>query len=114
MAVNRKNIYGITKGKCFYCGCELNFFDFHADHFYAKSKGGKRKNNLVPSCPDCNMCKGRLDIEQFRKKIEHISNDEFVGRILKKYYDIKEHEIKFYFEEVEDGDIQNRINDILD
>ena len=114
MAVNRTKIYEITKGKCFYCGCELDFNKFHLDHFKAKSNGGKQSNNLVPSCPDCNHCKGKLDIEQFRTKIENLLEDRFVGNIVKKYYGLESKKIKFFFEEVKDGDIQNRINVILD
>lgn len=111
---NRKNIYELTNGKCFYCGCDLEFDNFHLDHFIPKSIGGKQRKNLVPSCPDCNLCKGKLDLESFRCKIENILNDRFEGRIIKKYYGVKKRRIKFYFEEVRDGDIQNCINVFLD
>lgn len=114
MATNREKIYQITNGKCFYCGCNLNFDEFHADHFKAKSVGGKQSKNLVPSCADCNLCKGNLSIEQFRHKIENLLEERFAGKMIKKYYGIKRNEIKFFFEEVEDGNIQNRINVILD
>lgn len=105
MKVNRRKIYEITNGKCFYCGCDLDFNNFHADHFVSKFMGGKQRNNLVPSCPDCNLCKGKLEIEQFRQKIKNILNDRFEGRILKKYYGIEEQEIKFYFEREENGNL---------
>lgn len=95
--INRKRIYNITKGRCFYCGCKLSLSNFHADHFIAKSKGGIITNNLVPSCPVCNMAKGTLDIEAFRLKIASYL-DGFSGKVIEKYFDVKVPDIVFYFE----------------
>lgn len=114
MAVNRQKIYEITQGKCFYCGCELNFKDFHIDHFKSRATGGKQSKNLVPACSDCNYCKGKMDIEDFRIKLQEMLEDKFVGRLIKKYYGVNNKTIKFYFEEVKDGNLQNSINVILD
>lgn len=102
---NRQKIYEITNGRCFYCGCELDIESFHADHFVAKANGGKESKNLVPACPDCNHCKGKLTIEEFRTKIENLLEDRFVGKLIKKYYKIEKKNIKFFFEEVQDGDL---------
>ena len=113
-SINRKKVYEITNGKCFYCGCKLDFDNFHADHLEAKSKGGKQHKNLVPSCPECNMCKSDMTIEEFREKLENILVSSFTGRIIKKYYKPKKHNITFWFEEERNGNIQNGINDILD
>ena len=110
----RKQIYDMTGGKCFYCGCVLDFDRFHLDHFNAKAYGGKAKGNLVPSCPDCNIYKGTDTVEGFRRKINRCLHDTIRGRMLRKYYGIEEREIKFYYEVVKDGAIQNNINEFLD
>ena len=69
----RKMVEEKTGGKCFYCGIKLTkiyFFDergnvvsthhnWHVDHVKPLSKGGTYDiENLVPSCPTCNMKKG--------------------------------------------------------
>ena len=110
----RESIYNITNGKCFYCGCDLDIENFHADHFVPKCKGGIVRNNLVPSCAECNMCKGGLSVEDFRRKIENLTTNSFAGKMISKYAGINKLNIKFYYEEVENGYLQNRINDILD
>lgn len=88
--------------------------DFHMDHFFPKEKGGQRKKNLVPSCQDCNLSKSNLSIEEFRDKINRLIPDTHRGRMISKYYGVKKAPIKFFFEEVTDGDIQNNINELLD
>lgn len=104
LKMNRRKIYELTKGKCFYCGCEIDFHNFHADHFFPKSKGGEKGKNLVPSCSECNICKGNLEIEKFREKLSNIPDKTFSGKIMKKYYGIKAKAIKFYFEEISEND----------
>lgn len=101
----RKKVFEITKGRCFYCGCGLDFDNFHADHFYPKSFGGKQKNNLVPACPDCNLSKGNLSIEQFRDKISEMPLRDATGRMLSKYYNVFPKPIRFYFEVNDYGNI---------
>mgnify|MGYP003100097143 FL=1 len=113
MAINRVEIYNITNGKCFYCGCELNIKSFHIDHFVARCKNGKQHKNLVPACPDCNLSKGGLPLEDFRKKLSSLLKNH-QGRMIKKYYNVTSRSITFYFDEVQDGNIQKRVNDILD
>lgn len=103
----RKRIYDITGGRCFYCGCRLEFNEFHVDHFTAKSKGGKGSNNLVPSCIDCNLSKGNMSVEEFRDKLSNLLIRNIDGRLISKYYEITLLPIKFYFEEVLNGVIQN-------
>lgn len=110
----RQNVFEMTHGRCFYCGCKLDAGNFHMDHFKAKVNGGKQKNNLVPSCPDCNIAKGDLDIEQFRVKIENMFNSTIHGRMIAKYYGVSHKPIKFFFEEVKSGTIQDNINEFLD
>lgn len=109
----RSRAYALTGGRCFYCGqpiCQ----EFHLDHFNPKSKGGKNIDNLVPSCPDCNLYKSDLTIEQFREKISSSLTNSIHGRMLGKYYGIKPRQVKFFFEEVDDGDLQNHITELLD
>ena len=78
------------------------------------SCGGKQKNNLVPACPDCNITKSDMSIEQFREKIENMLTSSMQGRMIAKYYGLERKPVKFFFEEVESGTIQNNINEFLD
>ena len=99
MAINRKKIFDITKGRCFYCGCFININDFHVDHFYPRCDGGLIK---VPACPECNMCKSNLSIEEFRYKLSVGLHETFQGKMFQKYYRVKPKPIKFYYEGVYD------------
>ena len=110
----RLKIYNLTKGRCFYCGCKLDIKYFHMDHFIPKQAGGKSKGNLVPCCHDCNLSKGSLPLDYFRDKIQGLLTETHHGRLIANYYGIKPTPIKFFFEEVDDGDIQNNINEFLD
>lgn len=101
----RQTVFSMTGGRCYYCGCRLDFDDFHMDHFYAKSKGGKVHDNLVPACRDCNIMKCDRSIEEFRGKINSLLTDNIHGRIIAKYYGIEPKHHTFYFEEVNDGDL---------
>ena len=98
----RKKIFDSLGGRCAYCGCELDFNDFHIDHLIPLSKGGTNGKNRVPSCPLCNLCKHDLDLEDFRKKIEGIFDDISYGKVglIKKYYNVELKKRSFYFEEV--------------
>lgn len=94
----RYAIYSITGGKCFYCGCELDFENFHVDHFVPKANRGVDKNNRVPSCQDCNLVKADKSIEEFRKTIENYVYNDIHVRMIGKYNGIKRRKVKFYFE----------------
>lgn len=53
---------------CHYCGCECED-DFHVDHYYPLSRGGKHElDNLVIACPSCNVKKNAMDPVEFIKK----------------------------------------------
>lgn len=97
----RRKVFKILNGRCFYCGCQLDFNNFHMNHYKSKSHGGKSKDNLVPSCPECNLYKSSLNIDEFRTKIAFDIWNTFQGRIIKKYYDIRPKSLLFYFEEVD-------------
>lgn len=97
----REKIFEKTNGKCVYCGCNLDFYNFHIEHTKPKSKLIKDKNNiknLFPACIDCNLLKGNLDVAEFRKKIENLIYDNSRERTIAKYYKIKPQKIIFYFE----------------
>lgn len=94
----RKRVFDRTKGKCYYCGCDINIKDFHMDHVRAKSKGGKGGKNLVPACSDCNEFKGDLDLEDFRAKIDGMYNKNITAKIMCKYGIVKKKRTIFYFE----------------
>lgn len=99
MSYNRERIFKKSDGRCFYCGCKLDFNNFHADHFIPKvNYGGGNLDNLVPSCPECNMTKGSSSIEEFRWTLEHLDEKNITGRLFKKYYKVRHKKIKFWFE----------------
>lgn len=75
-------------GMCAYCGKPLGD-RWHADHFapverrlqYVRGKGlvatgefhrphNDRMENIMPSCPPCNIDKGSLPIEAWREKLQ--------------------------------------------
>ncbi len=84
----RQEIFEKTGGKCAYCGCELGK-GWHADHMDAVNRnyGYNREtrkwfcrglnspendhvDNLIPSCPSCNITKSGMSVEDFRGFIE--------------------------------------------
>lgn len=97
----REDVFNLTKGKCFYCGCDLDINNYHIDHFIPKVKGGKCGKNNVPSCIDCNIMKSNLTIEEFREIIYNLLNSSIQGRLISKYYTPKKNDFKFYFEDLE-------------
>lgn len=111
---NRKTIYDMTGGRCYYCGCKIDMSTFHMDHFIPKSRGGKEHSNLVPACPDCNNFKGDATIDGFREKIQNSVNSNIYGRMLSKYYDFDANPVRFYFEEKNNGTLQNNSDQLLD
>lgn len=67
--------WGRQKGRCHWCGCPLNreggngnpLGTFHADHYIPLSRGGSNQpENIVLSCPGCNLSKGARLPEVFR------------------------------------------------
>jgi 5-methylcytosine-specific restriction endonuclease McrA len=70
----RKEILAKTGGRCAYCGKELNNKAWHLDHAISISSigsiGWRRsysdKENLLPSCPRCNLRKGLHSLKGFR------------------------------------------------
>ena len=97
----RERVFNLTNGRCYYCGCSLDFENFHIDHFIAKTWGGGGNENLVPSCPDCNHAKSNLSIEGFRNKIKSMKSESYTGRMIGKYFHIEDTDIEFFFEKGE-------------
>lgn len=95
----RKYVYEKTNGFCIYCGCQLDFIDFHMEHIIPKSiNSGSSVDRLFPSCPLCNLIKHDKTIDDFRKKIEEdIFNSSHV-KLAVKYHKLKKRKVVFYFE----------------
>ncbi len=55
----RMLIWKANMGTCAYCGKNVDYADYEADHIYPYSKGGKTHIfNMVCSCRACNRSKG--------------------------------------------------------
>lgn len=54
-----------ASGLCHYCGLKVSFHDLTMDHLVPLARGGRStKDNLVPSCKNCNnLKKSMLPIE---------------------------------------------------
>lgn len=104
-ATVRRRIFNKTGGRCFYCGGLLGFDSFHVDHFIPKKLRGKGGDNLVPSCPDCNIMKCDKTIEEFRASIKSILHNTLRGRIVAKYFLEKEADVVFWYERNRNGNI---------
>ena len=94
----RDRAFAKSSGKCFYCGCNLDFKKFHLDHFIPKSNGGSGLDNYVAACPTCNMYKYNLSIEEFRDKIATNWMKDISEVMLCKYMDVDFKPVVFYFE----------------
>lgn len=94
----RKKIYDVTKGKCYYCGCELDFDNFQVDHFVPRKSGGKNTGNRVPACCECNAVKTDKSIEEFRETVYGYATKDLHVRMINKYMGIDIKDIVFYFE----------------
>lgn len=101
----RKAVYDKFNGHCAYCGCKISYRELVVDHFIAFSKnGGDKIDNLFPSCELCNGRKHDFGLEEFRKQIENLPNENFPRlKMLCKYYNIKPKRkgFLFYFETFE-------------
>lgn len=67
------SVLNSNKFTCIYCATELKPKDWHLDHYYPVSKGGKNViGNLVSSCSTCNRMKGAQTGEQFYSQCKSI------------------------------------------
>jgi hypothetical protein len=54
--------------RCTYCGRRVTHSTAHVDHSVSRVNGGtNHKNNLRTACRDCNLVKGPLNAQQFRR-----------------------------------------------
>jgi hypothetical protein len=63
----RALVFKKNNGKCFYCDDQLEIdAEWHIEHKQPKSKGGTNDiENLVPSCPSCNLKKRDKTAKEF-------------------------------------------------
>jgi len=119
----RNSVYNKYGGKCAYCGVFLEK-GWHVDHLKPLirmdwARPGKppenpendTPDNLMPSCPSCNINKHSMDLETWRRVIEgHIQslNRQANYRMAKKFGQLVETPkmVVFYFENSGDGNEQ--------
>jgi 5-methylcytosine-specific restriction endonuclease McrA len=114
-------------GKCAYCGCELGI-RWHADHFEPVVRDilvhGNRLvsspdkclhperhciENMMPSCPPCNISKGSLDLETWRHwlagHLRSLNSHYPIYRLVKAYGLVVETDatVVFHFEKINEG-----------
>lgn len=111
MSINRAEVYNKFNGHCGYCGCELIIKQMQVDHifpvhlkYYFPERDHDRTENLMPSCQPCNIHKGGMLLEDWRRllgrQVSMLQNDARFKRALK-FGQISIHEkipIVFYFE----------------
>ena len=111
----RQKVYEKYNGHCAYCGKELLLKDMQVDHLVSKRDAELGQawwdevesfNNYMPSCRRCNHYKRANSLETFRQMIEEIpkklQRDNYIYKVALDYKLVEEkpHEIKFYFERV--------------
>jgi len=100
----REKVYRKYKGKCAYCGANIEFRkEFEIDHLIPKSQGGTNDiDNLMPACERCNHLKYNYDIEEFKKRIISLRRRRSFQILLQYFPEISEivtiENIKFHFE----------------
>ena len=73
----REKIYNKFNGRCAYCGTEIKYNDMQVDHYWPQflahfqpKLDNNRFENLMPSCRKCNIHKGGMKPEVWRKELE--------------------------------------------
>jgi len=116
--VQREQVRMKFGGRCAYCGHNLPE-RWHADHLIAveRESWGKDKGmmlrpendtieNMMPSCPPCNISKHRLSIEEWRKwlagHMRSLNEHHSIYRLMLSYGCVVEtgKPITFHFERV--------------
>lgn len=105
-------------GHCAYCGKGITYKELQVDHIeahwhnyteeqcvkYGLKKGADNIENMNPACRRCNLWKGTMNIETFRKEIQlqlfRLKRDSSNYRMALDFGMIKENNttIRFYFE----------------
>ena len=64
--ININDILQLSKNSCYWCDCKILNNNYHLDHYISLSKGGIHTiDNIVISCPSCNLRKSNKDPYQF-------------------------------------------------
>jgi len=115
----RNRLYHKYNGHCAYCGCKLQS-GWHADHLIPirrnvdlhgnllglENPENDTEENLMPSCPSCNINKHSGSIEDFRNLVSNfvdsLNKQSVQYKVAKRYGQIKETrtQIVFYFEKL--------------
>ena len=107
----REEIFKKYDGHCAYCGCTLKK-SWHIDHLKPIKRNdvgcdhpeNDNIDNLMPSCPQCNINKHQMTLEQFRasiyKFVESLEKYSVQYQMAKKFGLIEDtyNIINFYFE----------------
>ena len=118
----REEIYNKTNGRCAYCGTEIDFKGFHADHIKPVRKyennpddeSMEHIDNKLPACRSCNLYKSTLELEEFREYLQglldRLAKQHVIYNIAKRYGMITEirDPITFYFEKLQ-NEQENKI-----
>ena len=96
----KKRVFALTDGHCYYCGCEITMEDFHIEHFLARSKEHRNKGNRVPACSDCNYIKSSHTTKRFKEILKEYKTGSIQVRLMDKYRDKMDDQgnITFYYE----------------
>jgi len=63
-------------GLCHYCGKHVPFKDITMDHLVPLARGGRStKDNLVPSCKECNNLKRTMLPLEWEEYLEKLKNE---------------------------------------
>ena len=62
----------LVNGFCYSCNNELNIKDMQCGHIIAHAFGGKVSlDNLMPICSNCNKKMGTMNLEEYKKLVNH-------------------------------------------
>ena len=102
----REQVYNKYNGHCAYCGEAIEYKEMQVDHVVSKYwyNGVDDISNYMPACRQCNFYKSTLSLEDFRKRLETITDrlkNEFIYKVALKYGLVEERKkpIKFFFED---------------
>lgn len=109
--IDREKVYKKYNGHCAYCGCKLK--RMQVDHYWPKHLAlieplldNDRLENLMPSCQKCNIHKGGMRPEVWRKELQRQvsmlkKNAQFDRALRFNQIQITEKPVVFYFENKE-------------
>ena len=95
---------GRFKGRCAYCGKEIEYKDMQIDHIKPKRAGGTDSfDNLHPACRRCNHYKNSMNVETFRMVVKTLHDrirKNYICKVAEDYgiIEVREWDGRFYFE----------------